>query len=184
MNLLYSVLFIFIGSFLINYFVISYVILNEIKDFQHSLGKIYISFIIASFIGFLQVIINDTYNFSFNYKYYCVFLSLLFIFILLYRKQLGINDNNHIRYSIENHSVDLLCANEIKSKTKNEALKSLISVCIKNNNEQMNDMKQLITIPLSKKEEKIEKEKTEELKIEKIINNIEPINSKLNDITN
>ena len=70
--------------------------------------------------------------------------------------------------------------------TKNEALKALISVRSKNNNEQMNDMKQLITIPLSKKQEekKLEETKIEEIKTEKIINNIEPINSKMGDITN
>jgi len=162
MNLLYSISIMFIGSFLTQYFIISYITTYKLQDVNHSLGKIYISLIMAFFIVLLQIIIHDIYNFTISTTYYSVCICFILILVLLYKKQIGINDNNFLRNLIEKHSSELLLLNEIKDKTKNSAIKALTSVIIKNQSEEINDMKKLIII------KKKENNKIEEINIKSV----------------
>jgi len=144
MNLLYSISIIFIGSFLIQYFIMSYITTYKLEDVNHSLGKIYISLIMAFFIVLLQIIMNDIYNFTISTTYYAVCISFILILVGLYKKQIGVNDNNFLRSMIEKHSSELLLLNKIKDKTKNPAIKAIALVIIKNETDEINDMKKII----------------------------------------
>jgi uncharacterized protein (DUF305 family) len=61
---------------------------------------------------------------------------------------------------IEKHSSELLLLNKIKDKTKNPAIKAIASVIIKNESDEINDMKKLIII------KKKENNKIEEINIQ------------------
>ncbi len=144
MNLIYSIIMMFIGSFLIQYFLMSYIMTNSISNIRRSTGKIYISLIMASFMSLLEILMHDIYNFSFNFSYYIVFIILLGILILLYKKQYFINDKNYIEEMIEHHSMAILTSNEIINKTNDEKIKKLANKIISVQEKEINEMKDMI----------------------------------------
>ena len=59
MKLLYNVLFMIISSFLLQYYLMSYIMVNNINNITNSLGKTYISIIMSLAMGITEVVMND-----------------------------------------------------------------------------------------------------------------------------
>jgi hypothetical protein len=123
MNLIYSIVMMFVGSFLIQYFIMSRIMTNIKEDITKSRGKIYMSLIMASLMSLLEILMHDIYNFMFSWHYYLFFIALLAVLIYIYRKQLFINDKNYLEEMIEHHSMALLTSGEIVGKTTDDKVK-------------------------------------------------------------
>ena len=106
--------YMFIGMFLIQYFISSYIMANNIKNITNSTGKIYMCIIMGLFMMFLDVLLSDKFEIKLFISITCILLG----FIYLDRVQFGIDDKNYVREMIEHHSMALLTSNEILSKLR------------------------------------------------------------------
>ena len=123
MKLLYSILFMIVTSFFIQYYLMSYIMVNNTNNITNSLGKIYVSIIMALAMGVTEVGMNDFMMKQISATYYVVLLVLLVVFILAYQKQVGITDNEYLKEMIEHHAMALLTSKEIVHKTSNYHIK-------------------------------------------------------------
>ena len=125
MNLLSSLWIMMIGSFIIQYFVMSYIMTNSPINFRATTGKFYISTIMALLMGLLEVGMYDYHMSSISVSYYLSLGFALIIFLHLYRSQTYIYDKDYLNEMIEHHSMALLTSEEILQKTNSERVKRL-----------------------------------------------------------
>ena len=91
----------FVGSFLIQYFLMSEIMVNSRINITNSYGKIYISTIMALSMIVLEYIGNDIRYKVFSFKAYILLSVLIGLFIYLYRNQVGISDKEYLEEMIE-----------------------------------------------------------------------------------
>jgi len=144
MNLTYSLLVMMIGSVIIQMFVMSSIMTNTYKNITMSLGKFYISVIMALLMGLLEVIMHDNHMRVISIYYYLFFGFLLVIFVYLYRNQAYIEDKDYLNEMIEHHSMAILTSEEILQKTNSERVKKLAENIITTQEKEINYMKELI----------------------------------------
>lgn len=157
MNLIYSIFMMFVGSFLIQYFIMSRIMTNIKEDITKSTGKIYMSLIMATLMSLLEIFMHDMYNFMFSWNYYLFFFILLIALIFMYKKQLFIDDKNYLEEMIEHHSMALLTSNEIVGKTRDDKVKLIATNIIKTQEREIEQMKLLLV----RKEKDYKDEKNE-----------------------
>ena len=125
MNIFHSVIWMIITSFLIQYFAMSYITVNSISNITNSLGKFYLSSLMAFLMAIMEVMMYDFNNKMLSWNYYIVLLLLISIFYLLYTMQIGINDKEYLKEMIEHHSMALSTSEEIEQNTSNYKVKKL-----------------------------------------------------------
>ena len=72
MNLFYPVIYMILFSFVLQYYVMSYITTNDLKNITNSLGKIYISSIMAIIMGIFEVGMNDMMIQKITWNYYII----------------------------------------------------------------------------------------------------------------
>ena len=117
MRISHTIAFMFVGSFLIQYFLMNTIMTNSITDYTNNLGKAYISVIMGLYMVLLEVMMRDYQYSSVSIKTYCITFGLLAIFIYLYRQQVGIRDKEYLKGMIEHHSMALLTSKRILEKS-------------------------------------------------------------------
>jgi len=133
-----------IGSFLIQYFVMSAIMANSFNNITFSLGKFYISVIMALSMGLLEVAMFDFHMKTFNsFLYLCLFFGVT-VFIYLYRNQVFIYDKDYLQEMIEHHSMAILTSEEILDKEPPKRVKKLAENIIQVQQKEIGYMKQLI----------------------------------------
>ena len=113
------------GSFVIQFVIMSALMTNQISNIRSSVGKFYISIIMASLMGFLEVLMYDYHMGSVSTMYYLSLGLVISIFVYLYRNQSYIYDNDYLNEMIEHHSMALLTSESILEKTESERVKRL-----------------------------------------------------------
>ena len=146
----FFLLFMMIGSFIMQYSIMSLIMTNDKENIQPSLGKIYISSIMAFIMGILEVFMHtfmsaSKHSYSYYLSYYIPLFSLLALFLWLYKKQIGITDNQYLKEMIEHHSMALLTSKEILKKTKNPQVKDLATKIIKTQEKEIQLMNKMIS---------------------------------------
>lgn len=144
MNLFYSVIIMIITSFIIQYFIMSLITVNDINNITVSLGKFYMSVFMAILMGITEVIMEDYFSNMISWNYYFVLFSLLAISYILYIMQIGIDDKEYLKEMIEHHSMALLTSEEINKKTSNYKVKKLSNDIISSQSQQIDYMKNLL----------------------------------------
>lgn len=143
MNLKLSLSIMFIASFVIQYYLMSIIMLNNSTFFTNNLGKVYLSVIMGLFMVLLEVIMHDHRYGVFSVNYYIIFIILLGLFVYLYKKQVAINDKQYIDGMIEHHSMALLTSEEILKKTDNYHVAKLAKNIISQQSDELQVMKEL-----------------------------------------
>lgn len=146
MNLLSSLWIMMIGSFVIQYFVMSYIMTNSPTNIRATTGKFYISTIMALLMGLLEVGMYDYHMSSISVSYYLSLGFVLIIFLHLYRTQTYIYDKDYLNEMIEHHSMALLTSEEILQKTNSERVKRLAENIISTQQAEIKYMTQLADI--------------------------------------
>ena len=142
---LFSMLF---GSFLIQFFIMSALMTNKLLNIRSTIGKFYISCIMALLMGLLEVGMYDFYMNSLSFIYYFALIFALIIFVYLYKNQIYIYDKDYLNEMIEHHSMALLTSEEILQKTGSERVKRLAENIISTQQKEIEYMEQLaVTIP-------------------------------------
>lgn len=144
MELKYSLWFMMIGSFLIQYLIMSKIMTNSSLNITFSIGKFYMSVIMALLMGLLEVLMYDIHMRVINIYYYLVLFFILTVFIYLYRNQVYIEDRDYLKEMIEHHSMALLTSDEILQKTKSERVKKLAENIVTTQEKEIEYMKQLL----------------------------------------
>ena len=145
MNLFGSVWIMMIGSFIIQYFIMSTIMTNSPTNIRATTGKFYISTIMALLMGLLEVGMHDYYMASFSTIFYLALSFVLIIFVHLYRNQVYIEDKDYLNEMIEHHSMALLTSEEILQKTNSERVKRLAENIAATQQKEIDYMNQLLT---------------------------------------
>ena len=140
----YAITIMVIGSFLIQYFLMSILMTNNAKNIKNSLGKFYISSIMGLSMGILEVAMNDFSMMKISTKYYIPLFILLAIFIVAYRVQFYILDKEYLREMIEHHSMAILTSKKILNKTHDYAVAKIAKEIIQNQQDEINTMSQIL----------------------------------------
>jgi len=144
MKLWQTVLFMIICSFILQYYVMSLLMTNNYNNITNSIGKLYVSSIMAVVMGYLEVFMYDLMMVQISWNYYISFSLVLGILVYMYRNQIGINDKEYLKEMIEHHSMALLTSKEILNKTHNYKVKRLASNIVHNQTDEIKYMKQLV----------------------------------------
>jgi hypothetical protein len=145
MRILHTLVVMFIGSFIIQYFFMSTIMSNSMANITNSLGKVYLSIIMGLYMMFIEIVMHDHHYDVFSMKYYIIISCLLGVFIYLYRAQKYITDKEYLKEMIEHHSMALLTSNKILEKTDNYDVSKLAKNIIQKQEDEIRDMKGLLT---------------------------------------
>lgn len=144
MELTYSLWFMMIGSFIIQMLVMSRIMTNSSSNITLSVGKFYMSVIMALLMGLLEVLMYDIHMHMISLYYYVSLFFMLCVFIYLYRNQIYIEDKDYLEEMIEHHSIAILTSDEILQKSKSERVKKLAETILTTQEKEIEYMKQLI----------------------------------------
>jgi hypothetical protein len=134
-----------IGSFLIQYFIMGLLMTNDVKNIKNSLGKFYISGIMGLLMGILEVVMSDLSMMKISFKYYIPLFLILGGFVVAYRRQLYILDNEYLREMIEHHSMAIFTSTEILNKTSDYNVAKIAKNIIENQNDEILRMNALLS---------------------------------------
>jgi hypothetical protein len=148
MELLYSLWFMMIGSFIIQMLVMGLIMTNSYKNITFSVGKFYMSVIMALLMGLLEVLMYDIHMRVISLYYYVTLFFMLCMFVYLYRNQMYIEDKDYLEEMIEHHSMAILTSDEILQKTKSERVKKLAESILTTQEKEIDYMRQLIKYDL------------------------------------
>jgi hypothetical protein len=144
MELFYSVWSMMAASFVIQYIVMSFIMTNSLSNITFSVGKFYISVIMALLMGFIEVFMFDFHMKTLHVTYYLSLFIGFSAFLYLYKNQTYIDDNEYLKEMIEHHSMALLTSEEILQKTKSERVKKLADNIVATQTAEIEYMKQML----------------------------------------
>lgn len=144
MRIAHTLIVMFLGSFIIQYFLMSLIMSNSFENMRNSLGKVYLSVIMGLYMMGLEIMMHDHYYSVFSIKYYVIIGGLLCLFIYLYKTQKYITDKQYLEEMIEHHSMALLTSNEILKKTDNYNVSKLAKNIIQKQEDEIRDMKEIL----------------------------------------
>ena len=144
MKITHTMIVMFVGSFLIQYFLMSPIMVNSRTDITNNIGKAYMSTIMALFMILLEVMMHDHQYSVFSLHFYVGIAAALALFIYLYRKQVLIKDKQYLEGMIEHHSMALLTSEEILQKTDNYDVAKLAKNIIQTQTDELRTMKELV----------------------------------------
>jgi len=121
---------------------------NSYKNITFSVGKFYMSVIMALLMGLLEVFMFDIHMRIISLYYYLILFFMLSIFIYLYRNQIYIEDKDYLQEMIEHHSMAVLTSEEILQKTQSERVKKLAETILTTQEKEIEYMRQLIKYEL------------------------------------
>ena len=147
MDLFYSLWTMMIGSFIIQFIVMSLIMTDVVGNITFSTGKFYISVIMALLMGLLEVGMHDfqmQHMHHISLPYYLSLGFALAVFGYLYRNQMYITDKEYLNEMIEHHSMALLTSDQILEKTQSERVRKLATNIVSTQEAEIKYMKQLI----------------------------------------
>ena len=144
MKITHSMVVVFIGSFLIHFFVIPFIMVSNRDHITNHLGKIYLSVIYSIFLVILEVMMHDYQYNVVSSKMYATFGVVLAFVIYLYRTQTAIKDKQYVEGMLEHHSQSILTSEEILKKTNDYHITKLAKNIIQGQKDQIRIMQELL----------------------------------------
>lgn len=144
MRITHSMMIMFIGSFIAQYFLMPPIIVNGLDLHTNNLGKAYMSTIMALFMVLLEIICKDIQYHVFSLNSYALFGALIGLFIYLYYKQIAITDKEYLKGMIEHHSMAIFTSQEILKKTNDYNVAKLAKNIIQTQKDEIREMDELV----------------------------------------
>ena len=144
MRLTHSMIVMFIGSFIIQYFLMPPLMVNKIAYITNNIGKAYLAAIMGLFMAVIEVAMHDHQYHSISAKWYAILFGLIAIFAYLYRKQIAIKDKQYLEAMIEHHSMAVFMSEEILKKTDSYDVTKLAKNIIQTQTDELQFMNDLI----------------------------------------
>jgi len=144
MKLLHSLVIMFVGSFIIQYFLMPPIMVNSRANITYDIGNAYLATIMALLMISLEVMMHDSqYNVLSIHLYGYIVVGIV-LFIALYRYQIGINDKQYLEGMIQHHSMAIFTSEEILKKTDNYEVAKIAKNIIQNQQDEIQVMKRLV----------------------------------------
>jgi hypothetical protein len=137
----------FVGSFIIQYYLMSPIMVSNRIYITNNIGKAYIATLMGLFMVLLEVMMHDHQYHVFSSNFYIILFALLALFVYLYRNQVAINDKQYLEGMIEHHSMALLTSEEILKKTDNYDIAKLAKNIIQQQQDEISLMRELAKKP-------------------------------------
>jgi hypothetical protein len=144
MKISHTLVIMFILSFLIQYFAMPPIMVNSLNNITNNVGKAYMSMIMGLSMVLAEVGMHDVQYGVISSTKYVFIISLIVIFIYLYRNQVAIGDKQYLSGMIEHHSMALLTSEEILKKTDNYNIAKLAKNIIQKQKDELIEMKELL----------------------------------------
>ena len=140
MKITHSMIIMFIGSFIVQYFLMPPIMVNKLTYITNNIGKAYLATIMGLFMVLIEVMMHDHQYNVLSLNWYAILFALLAMFTYLYRKQIAINDKQYLEGMIEHHSMALFMSDEILKKTDNYDVAKLAKNIIQTQNDELKFM--------------------------------------------
>ena len=127
-----KILFTFFINFIIQYFVFSAMLLNSLSDFTHNVSKFYIATIVGLVLVMLDIVIHKIDYDTIDIPLFITILSLLVLFLYLYRIQYAVSDNEYLKQLKENDSAALLISKAMEARTNTYEIAKITKNIIQN----------------------------------------------------
>ena len=147
MKITHTMVIMFIGSFIVQYYLMSPIMVSNRIYITNNIGKAYIATIMGLFMVLLEVMMHDHQYHVFSTNFYIILAALLALFVYLYRKQVAINDTQYLEGMIEHHSMALLTSEQILNKTDNYDVAKLAKNIIHQQEDEIREMRELLKKP-------------------------------------
>lgn len=98
----------FIGSWIIHYYLMSYIMVDKAQHVRSSVGKAYMATLMAIWMVGLEVMMMDVQHGLFSKFYYILIGAATLVLIVMYRWQIGISDKEYLQEMTEHHSMAIL----------------------------------------------------------------------------
>lgn len=144
MKISHTMVVMFVGSFLIQYFLMSPIMVSNRSEITNNIGKAYMSVIMALFMVLLEVFMHDHQYHVLSVNLYVTLIASLGLFVYLYRNQIAIKDNQYLEGMIEHHSMGILTSEEILKKTDNYDVAKLAKNIIQTQKDEIVTMQSLL----------------------------------------
>jgi hypothetical protein len=144
MKITHTMVVMFVGSLLIQYFLMPPIMVSSRIYITNNIGKAYMAIIMALFMILLEVMMHDHQYHVLSLNLYTIIFASLALFIYLYRKQVAINDKQYLEGMIEHHSMALLTSEEILKKTDNYNIAKLAKNIIQTQQDEIRIMMDLV----------------------------------------
>ena len=144
MKITHTMIVMFVGSFIIQYFLMPPIMVNSSVYITNNIGKAYLSTIMGISMVILEIMMRDHQYHVLSLNWYLILFSLLALFIYLYRVQVAINDKQYLEGMIEHHSMALLTSDAILKKTDNYNIAKLAKNIIEKQTDELQIMKELV----------------------------------------
>lgn len=139
-----SMITMFIGSFIVQYFLMPPIMVNKFTYITNNIGKAYLATIMGLFMVLIEVMMHDHQYHVLSLNWYAILFALLAMFTYLYRKQIAVNDKQYLEGMIEHHSMALFMSDEILKKTDNYDVAKLAKNIIQSQNDEIQFMTNLL----------------------------------------
>ena len=144
MRITHSMIFMFIGSFIVQYFLMPPIMVNKMSYVTNNIGKAYLATIMCIYMVLIEVMMHDHQYHVLSVNWYAILFALLAMFTYLYRKQIAINDKQYLEGMIEHHSMGIFQSEEILKKTDNYDIAKLAKNIIQTQNDEIRFMTGLL----------------------------------------
>ena len=144
MRITHSMLVMFIGSFIVQYFLMPPIMVSNINYITNNIGKAYLATIMALSMVVIEVMMHDHQYHVLSTNLYAILFALLALFTYLYRKQIAIDDKQYLKGLIEHHSMAILTSEEILKKTDKYEVAKLAKNIIQSQSDELITMNDLI----------------------------------------
>lgn len=144
MRITHSMLVMFIGSFIVQYFLMPPIMVNKLTYITNNIGKAYLATIMALSMVALEVMMHDHQYHVLSTNLYAILFALIALFTYLYRKQIAIDDKQYLKGMIEHHSMAILTSEEILKKTDNYDIAKLAKNIIQSQTDELIAMNDII----------------------------------------
>lgn len=144
MKITHTILIMFVGSFIIQYFLMPPIMVSENAYITNNIGKAYMAVIMGLFMMVLEIMMHDHEHNMLSLNLYAIFIVILALFVYLYRKQVAIDDKQYLEGMIEHHSMGIFTSEEILKKTDNYEVAKIAKNIIQTQNDELRTMRELI----------------------------------------
>lgn len=144
MKITHTMIIMFIGSFIVQYFLMPPIMVSNYNYVTNNVGKAYLAGIMGISMVAIEIMMRDHQYHVLSLNWYAILFSLLAALIYLYRKQIAINDKQYLEGMIEHHSMALFTSYEILNKTDNYDVTKLAKNIISQQSDELRVMKDLL----------------------------------------
>jgi hypothetical protein len=139
-----TMIYLFLGGFIVQYWLLPVITCNSYMHVTNHVGKAYLSVINGLCMAFIEVIVHDIQYSKLSISMYAMLGVFIGVFAYLYKKQIYVNDVQYVKQMIELNSDTLLVSNEIVKKTDNYDVAKLAKNAIQSQKDSLTVLTNLV----------------------------------------